>query len=103
DGFINRLYLTTLGRTPSNTDRAFWVSQLTTSTHGAVGRAIYQSDESRNARLTTLTQRYLQRDLDPLHARYWRAVLAANDGNDIAAATALASLPDYRTTAQTRF
>lgn len=101
--FVTRAYETVLARTPSTGERSYWVGQLDGgSSKGTVGRAIFQSGESRDRRAAALGQRYLQRALSGMEEAYWRAVLGTGDGNDVAMAIALAKLPEYRRSAQTR-
>lgn len=101
--FVTWVYRTVLGRTPSTGERDYWVGQLTGgASKGTVGRAIFDSAESRDRRATALSARYLQRRPTSVEKAYWRALLGANGGNDVALAITLAKLPEYRRTAQTR-
>ena len=101
-GFVDRVYATVLDRAASRPERDYWVGELGGFSRGAVGRAIFQSDESRDRRAAALGDRYLGRSFNRLEQEYWRTVLATNDGNDVATAIALAKLPEYLRTAQTR-
>lgn len=101
--FVDRVYETVLDRLPARADRDYWVGQLTGGvTKGAVGGAIFQSAESRDRRAAALAQRYLKRRLNVLEKSWWRAVLGASDGDDVAMAIAMAKLPEYRDAAQSR-
>ncbi|ADB51489.1 DUF4214 domain-containing protein [Conexibacter woesei] len=101
-GFVDRVYDRVLDRTASRAERDYWVGELGGSSNGTVGRAIFQSAESRVRRAAALGDRYLGRSFNRLEQEYWRTVLATNDGNDVAMAIALAKLPEYLRTAQTR-
>lgn len=101
--FVSWTYDTVLGRTPSSGEAAYWVGQLDGgSSRSTVARAIYDSAESRDRRSGALAARYLQRGLTRLERAWWRAVLRHGDDNDVAVAIAMAKLPEYRRTAQTR-
>lgn len=101
--FVTWAYRSVLNRTPSTGELGYWVDRLAHGTSkGTVGRAIFDSAESRNRRSAALAARYLRRTLTTVERDYWRAVLGANGGNDVALAIALAKLPEYRRTAQTR-
>lgn len=101
--FVDRVYETVLDRSASIPERTCWVGQLDGgSSKGTVGRAIFQSAESRDRRAAALGDRYLRRRFSALEKAYWRAVLGADDGNDVGMAIALAKLPEYLRTAQTR-
>ncbi len=101
--FVTWAYRSVLDRLPSTRERDYWVGQLAAgSSKGTVGRAIFDSAESRDRRSAALATRYLQRRLTRVETAYGRAVLGASGGNDVALAIALAKLPEYRRTAQTR-
>ena len=76
--FVTWAYRSVLGRSPSTGERDYWVAQLAGgSSKGTVGRAIFDSAESRDRRSAALAARYLQRRLTRVETAYWRAVLGA--------------------------
>lgn len=100
-GWVTDLYGKLLGRAPDAAGKAYWVSQ--TAQHGrtSVALRLYQSPESRRARVTRLYEDLLGRTPDPAGRVYWADQILTK--GDLALAVDLASSSEYMRHAQVRF
>ncbi len=101
DAWIADLYDALLGRPATPDDVAYWTARATAQGRGRVALQLFQSLESRRARVETLYQALLGRPADDAGRDFWAARLT-HDG-DIALARHLASSSEYATRAHTRF
>lgn len=91
--WIDDLYVRLLDRQPDAAGRAFWVDDAAAGGTGAVAYRLYQSEESRRARVIGLYRELLGRDPDEAGLAYWAEVLLS--GDDLALATHLAASDEY--------
>jgi hypothetical protein len=99
--WIGDLYTKLLGRPATTADVKYWSGQVTARGRGWVALQMFQSLESRRARVAALYQELLGRAPDAAGRDYWAARLTAE--GDIALARDLASSGEYLARARTRF
>ncbi|HEX7134128.1 MAG TPA: DUF4214 domain-containing protein [Iamia sp.] len=99
--WIEDLYTKLLGRTATAEDVEFWSGQVTARGRGWVALQMFQSLESRRARVTALYQELLGRAPDAEGRDYWADRLTTE--GDIALARNLAVSAEYVARARTRF
>ena len=97
-GWITRLYVKVLGRTPAASEVAFWQGQLTSGvSRSSVARGFLYSDEH----LTTVVDGYYQlllhRGIDPTGRKTWVSAIQAG-ARDEAIIAAIVSSVEYRST-----
>ncbi|HEU5152074.1 MAG TPA: hypothetical protein VFU19_16390 [Iamia sp.] len=100
-GWITDLYGKLLGRTPSEDDLVFWEGQVASRGRTRVALDLYQSAESRGARVQKLYQALLGRGASSADATYWGGRIRTE--GDVTLASTLASMQEYFDRAQTRF
>jgi hypothetical protein len=92
--FVDAVYASILHRAPDAGGRAFWIAQIGSGTpRGAVGRAVFDSLESRYTRVANLYNALLHRDPDPGGQAFWAGVVLT-DG-DVALASYLLASQEY--------
>lgn len=91
--WIDDLYSELLGRQPDSAGHAFWMQQTVDLGTVPVARQIYQSEESRRARVQALYQDLLGRDPDAAGETFWSEQLV--DVNDLDLAANLAASDEY--------
>jgi hypothetical protein len=99
--WIEDLYLDLLSREATGDDVTYWSGQVAARGRGWVALQLYQSLESRRARVTTLYEALLGRAPDAAGRDYWAGRLTRE--GDIALARNLASSAEYLARARTRF
>ncbi len=87
------LYSELLARSPDSSGLTFWVGQAELRGSASVAYDMYQSEESRRARVTALYQKFLQRNPDSSGLAFWADRL--NAGDDLALAADLAASDEY--------
>lgn len=99
--WIADLYQKVLGRAASEADLDYWGDQTTLRGRTTVALTLYQSPESRRARVEVVYQAFLGRSADAAGRDYWAERVGAE--GDLALAISLASLSEYEARAQARF
>ncbi len=99
--WIADLYEKLLGRAASSADLDFWAGETALRGRSNVAFRLYQSLESRRARVEVVYQALLGRSADPSGRDYWAGRISAE--GDLALAISLASLSEYYERAGTRF
>jgi hypothetical protein len=93
-GFADRGYQALLDRNPTDDERTLVVALLDGGQpRSSVGKAIYQSEDSRRRRVAGLYLRLLHRTTDPSGETYWADVIKTK--GDIALAVNLATSNEY--------
>jgi hypothetical protein len=91
--WIADLYVKLLGRAPDAVGLAYWETTLTRTNRQQVAAGLYQSVESRNARVTALYRSLLGRDPEPTGLAAWSQKLVTSD--DMTLAVELATSDEY--------
>jgi hypothetical protein len=93
-GFITKAYQVLLDRQPTPTETATHTATLSGGgSRGGVANSIYQSQESRRLRVTTLYLHFLHRSPDTAGRNHWAEVIKTK--GDIALALELATSNEY--------
>ncbi len=93
EAWLLDLYAELLLRTPDNSGRAFWLSEVERRGAGSVAYDFYQSDESRRTRVKALFVELLGRQPDAGGLDFWADVLLRED--DLALAANLAASNEF--------
>jgi peptidoglycan hydrolase-like amidase len=100
DGWVASVYVDVLGRQASASERDGWVRAVRSAGRANTAVALYQSAESRSARVQNLYLALLGRPADPTGLSGWTDFLLHS--GDIVLASYLASSDEYYARAQTR-
>ncbi len=99
--WVDDLYLKLLGRNADAGGHSYWVGKTRSAGRGAVAFAMYQSQESRQARTRVLYVKLLGRQPDRAGLLYWADKLRTQ--GDLALAVNLAGSSEYASRARSRF
>ena len=91
--WVTDLYTRLLNRTPDPGGLAYWVGQTSSKGRASVSGRMFQSAESRRARVTALYQQLLFRGPDPAGRNFWAGKI--EDQGDIVLAIELASSTEF--------
>lgn len=91
--WVADLYAVLLDRSVDAAGLTYWAGLAEDEGSGAVAHQLYQSEESRRARVTDLYQKFLGRDPDSAGLTYWAEQLSS--GDDLALAANLAASAEY--------